>query len=124
MSDENDTDNSTSSFAVVVTPVLDNEKHWTGSITVHMEEDDYGELSDEELAQVRSVCGMMASTLTLMEEDANFNEMIQDYFLANFKSFVEDVIVGEYEEKKPNHTRSEDGKVITLDFSSKTYGEA
>ena len=113
-----------SSFAIVVTPTLDNNRKWTGTVTVHMEEDDFGELTDEELMQVRNVCGMMASSLTLMEEDPNFNEFIQEYFLKNFKSFIEDFIVSHEEEKVPNLTRSNDGKVITLDFSSKTHGEA
>lgn len=122
MSDEETQEQS--SFAVVVTPTLDAKRKWTGTVTVHMEEDDFGELSDEELMQIRNVCGMMASSLTLMEEDPEFNEYIQEYFLKNFRSFVEDFIEGTLEEQKPTMTRSKDGKVITLDFSSKTYGEA
>jgi len=123
MSDEETQDQS--SFAIVITPTLDKKRKWTGSVTVHMEEDDFGELSDEELMQIRNVCGMMASSLTLMEEDPEFNEYIQEYFLKNFRSFVEDFIEGTLEEpKQPSMTRSKDGKVITLDFSSKTYGEA
>jgi hypothetical protein len=123
MSDEETQDQS--SFAIVITPTLDKKRKWTGSVTVHMEEDDFGELSDEELMQIRNVCGMMASSLTLMEEDPEFNEYIQEYFLKNFRSFVEDFIEGTLEEpQQPSMTRSKDGKVITLDFSSKTYGEA
>jgi hypothetical protein len=117
-----------SSFAVVVTPVFSADKEWTGAVSVHMEEDDLHDLTDDELMQVRSVCGMMAATLTLMEEDEVFNEKIQEYFLANYKSFIEDAFVGEIEmeegETRPKLTRSKDGKVITLDFSSKTYGNA
>jgi len=123
MSDEETQDQS--SFAIVITPTLDKKRKWTGSVTVHMEEDDFGELSDEELMQIRNVCGMMASSLTLMEEDPEFNEYIQEYFLKNFRSFVEDFIEGTLEEpQQPSMTRSKDGKVVTLDFSSKTYGEA
>jgi len=117
-----------SSFAVVVTPLFDPKTdRWNGRISVHMEEDDLHDLDDDELMHIRTVCGMMAATLTLMEEDEEFNTRIQDYFMKNFRSFIEDNVEGvleEDEEKKPNLTRSEDGKVITLDFSSKTYGEA
>jgi hypothetical protein len=117
-----------STFAVVVSPVFDDHKRWTGRITVHMEEDDMHDLDDDEIMQVRTVCGMMAATLTLMEEDTDFSERLQEYFMANFRSFIEDtvegVLVDDEEDERPNMTRSEDGKVITLDFSSKTYGEA
>jgi hypothetical protein len=117
-----------SSFAVVVTPLFDKNNRWNGRIAVHMEEDDLHDLDDDELMHLRTVCGMMAATLTLMEEDEVFNEKIQDYFMKNYRSFIEDTIEGTLEDEedsdKPNMTRSADGKVITLDFSSKTYGEA
>lgn len=127
MSDENETPDQ-SSFAVVLVPSFGKNGRWDGRVAVHMEEDDLHDLDDDELMQMRTVCGMMAASLTLMEEDPEFNEYMQEYFLENFRSFIEDTVEGvleiEGEEKKPNLTRSEDGKVITLDFSSKTYGEA
>jgi len=126
MSDDNELPDHTS-FAVVLTPSFGSNGRWDGRVEVHMEEDDLHDLDDEELLQMRTVCGMMAASLTWMEENQEFNEFMQDYFLKHYRSFIEDTVEGVLEldeERKPNLTRSEDGKVITLDFSSKTYGEA
>jgi predicted nuclease of restriction endonuclease-like RecB superfamily len=111
-----------SSFAVVVEPTFENDK-WTGNVNVSVEEDIQKDLAQEEVDQIRSLCGMIASCLPLMEEDDEFMSYVKEYFTKNYTQLLEE-IQEDGEEKTPSFTRSEDGKVITLDFATKTFGSA
>ena len=113
-------DNTHSSFAVAVEPEFDSDGKWTGTISAHIEEEVKGDLSDEELIQIRSVCGMMASTLILMENDEEFLEFIKDFFISTNEEMISDMLSSI--EDKPNFTK--DGNVITLNFDTKTHGSA
>lgn len=113
-------DNTHSSFAVAVEPEFDSDGKWTGVISTHIEEEVKGDLSDEELIQIRSVCGMMASTLILMENDEEFLEFIKDFFISTNEEMISDMLSSI--EDKPNFTK--DGNVITLNFDTKTHGSA
>jgi len=113
-------DNTHSSFAVAVEPEFDSNGKWTGVISAHIEEEVKGDLSDEELIQIRSVCGMMASTLILMENDEEFLEFIKDFFISTNEEMISDMLSSI--EDKPNFTK--DGNVITLNFDTKTHGSA
>jgi|DEB0MinimDraft_10_1074344.scaffolds.fasta_scaffold26230_3 ABC-type transporter MlaC component len=112
----------TSSFAIVLTPEFDENGDWNSSVTAHMEEEVFDDLDTEELTRIRSVCGMVASTLTLMEQDEEFMEYVRDYFVENYSRMIEQFI--EDDEQVPSFTRSEDGKVIQLNFNTKTHGSA
>lgn len=121
MSDQQD-DNKASSFAIVLTPEFGEDSKWAGTVTAHMEEEVFDDLEDEEVNHIRTVCGMMASTLTLMEHDEDFMAYVRDYFIDNYTALVEQFI--EEDEKVPSFTRSADGKVIQLTFNTKTHGSA
>tara|TARA_E500000318_G_C3555548_1_gene210919 strand:+ start:1592 stop:1948 length:357 start_codon:yes stop_codon:yes gene_type:complete len=109
-----------SSFAIVVEPQFENGK-WDGSVTAHMEEELNDDLGEDEIMQIRSVCGMMASTLTLMEADQEFYQYVSDYFFSNYRRMIEEYVE---ETNATTFTRSDDGKVITLHMNTKTHGEA
>jgi len=113
-----------SSFAVAIEPEFNEEGKWTGAVHASLEETLNDDLNIDELTQIRTVCGMMASTLTLMEADPEFLDYIREYFVENFAEMVEDFIedIEESEGGKPNFTK--DGNVITLDFNTKTFGSA
>jgi hypothetical protein len=113
-------DKTHSSFAVAVEPEFDDEGKWTGSISAHIEEDVKDDLSDEELLQIRSVCGMMASTLLLMENDEDFLDYVKGFFFSNNEDMINEML-GDIEDK-PNFTK--EGNVITLNFDTKTHGSA
>lgn len=110
----------TSTFAVVVTPEFKNGE-WTGVVVCHMEEEVKDDLGTEDVVKIRSVCGMMASCIVLMEKDPDFYEYVSNFFLANFENAIEEMIE---DLEEPKFTRSEDGKVITLHTNTKTYGNA
>lgn len=112
-----------SSFAVAITPEFNGNGEWTGSVTTHLEEDVRNDLTDEQLLQIRSVCGMLASCLPLMEQDSEFLDYVKDFFHANYEELVEEMLSA-IEDDTPSFTRSSDGKVITLDFNTKTQGSA
>ena len=109
------------SFAVVVTPEFDDKGEWNGVIGCHLEEEVNHNLTDDQLTQIRSVCGMMATTLTLMEQDEDFLEYVKEAFLALNHEMV-DQFLDAIEDDKPNFTK--EGNVITLDFNTKTHGSA
>jgi hypothetical protein len=123
MSDDTEK-NTNSSFAVALVPEFNEDGSWSGAVMAHIEEDVKDDLKDEELTQIRSVCGMLASCLPLLEQDPEFCEYVQDFFLQNYKEMISEYIEDTGEDNAPAFTRSEDGKVITLDFSTKTYGSA
>jgi len=113
-----DTEQKTSSFAVVLTPEFSNGS-WNGSVTAHIEEEILDDLGEIEISQIRNACGMMASSIMLMELDEEFRDYVRNFFVDNFESFIEDI-----QNDMPSFTRSEDGKVITLHMNTKTHGSA
>lgn len=113
-----------SSFAVAITPEFKEDGTWDGSVNAVIEEDVQNDLDAEELTQIRSVCGMLAACLPLMEEDVDFLNHIKDFFYSNYQQLVDDIYAEEDEATKPNFTKSKDGNVITLDFNTKTHGSA
>ena len=121
MSDDK-TETISSSFAIVIEPEFEEGK-WSGSVACHVEEDVREDLEQESVEQIRSVVGMMASTLTLMEDDAEFLEHVKAYFLANYQHLISEFIESKVEDK-PSFVRSKEGNVITLDFNTKTHGNA
>lgn len=118
MSDEKEVKRS--SFAVALEPEFGPDGKWLGIISAHIEESIEDDLNEEEVTQIRSVCGMMATTLTLMEEDPDFLDYVKGFFIAHqtemFENFLTEL------EEKPNFTK--DGNVITLNFDTKTHGNA
>jgi len=120
MSEETETKET--SFAIVISPEFDEEGKWTGVVGCHMEEEISHNLNEDELTQLRSVCGMMATTLTIMESDEDFLAYVKDAFIALNGELIEGFLESIEEDEKPNFTK--DGNVFTLDFSSKTHGNA
>ena len=120
MTDTKDTEHS--SFAVAIEPEFNEEGKWTGAVHASLEESVKDDLDIDELTQIRSACGMMASTLTLMETDPDFLDYVREYFVNNFENMIEYILDDEEEEKKPVFTK--EGNVIKLNFNTKTYGNA
>jgi len=113
-----------STFAVAVEPEFDENNKWTGVVSAHIEEEVQDDLSDEELVQVRGVLGMLASCLELMERDEDFLNHVRTFFMESHQEMIEGFLEEFEEAQKPAFTRSEDGKVISLNFNTKTYGSA
>lgn len=113
-----------SSFAVAIEPEFDEENNWTGVVSASIEEELEGDLEDDQVEQIRHVTGMLATCLQIMESDKEFLEYVKNYYAVHnaelFLEFMEDL----EEEEHPKFTRSQDGKVITLNFDTKTYGNA
>lgn len=118
-------ENKVSSFAVALQPEFDEDSNWTGSVSASLEEELAGDLDDDAVTQIRHVTGMLATCLQIMETDTEFLEYVKNYYAANnaelFMEFLDEL---EEEEEQPKFTRSKDGKVITLHFDTKTYGNA
>ena len=109
-----------SSFAVALAPEFNDSNEWTGEVTTYIEEEIRDDLTEEQVSQIRSVCGLLATCLGLMEEDPDFLE----YVKANFSLRHEEMFSELMEETtdKPNFTK--DGNVFTLNFNTKTHGSA
>ena len=117
----NDNEVTNSSFAVVISPEYDENNEWTGVVSAFLEEDVQKDLKEDEVAQLRMVTTLLASCLPLMEADTEFLDYIKEFYYNNFEEKLEEL---ESLKDKPVFTRSEDGKVITLDFDTKTHGSA
>ena len=115
-----------SSFAVVLEPEFDEANNWTGAVSAIMEEDLTGDLDDDAVDQIRHASGMLAICLQIMESDKEFLEFVKNYYAVhNAELFLElSEELEEEEDQPPKFTRSKDGKVITLNFDTKTYGNA
>jgi len=111
-----------SSFAVVLEPEFDEKGEWSGSVSAIIEEDFQNDLSEEDVMKIRSICGMIASCLPLMEEDEDFLDYVRSYFINNYTQLLD--AISEQADQVPSFTRSEDGKVIQLSFATKTHGSA
>lgn len=109
-----------SSFAVALSPEFNEDNEWTGEVTAFIEEEIGDDLNEEEVAQIRSVCNLLASCLGLMEEDRDFLQYIKAYFISNCEEMLSELV--EDMEDKPNFTK--DGNVFTLNFNTKTHGSA
>ena len=115
------TDTKETSFAVVITPDFDENSKFLDTMGVHIEEEINHALTEEQKFNLRTVCGMLMTCIHLIETDKDFSEHVQNVFAELFVDSM-DSILGT--EPAPTFTRSEDGKVITLDFDTKTHGSA
>lgn len=114
-----------SSFAVALEPDFDEDNNWTGTVSASIEEELMGDLDDDSIEQIRHVSGMLATCLQLMESDPEFLEYVKNFYAAhNAELFLQFIDELEEDEEQPKFTRSKDGKVITLHFDTKTYGNA
>lgn len=111
-----------SSFAVAITPEFKDDGTWDGSVSAHIEEDVHTDLTSEEITQIRTVCGMLAACLPLMEQDEDFLEYVKGYFFEQYQTLIDAIEAEDEENNKPNFTK--DGNVFKLDFSTKTHGSA
>lgn len=115
-----------SSFAVALKPDFDEDDNWTGTVSASIEEELMGDLDDDSIEQIRHVSGMLATCLQIMEQDTEFLEYVKNYYAVHnaelFIEFMNDL--EEDDDEQPKFTRSKDGKVITLHFDTKTYGNA
>tara|TARA_R100000773_G_scaffold21550_1_gene19116 strand:- start:12344 stop:12694 length:351 start_codon:yes stop_codon:yes gene_type:complete len=114
-------ENAQTSFAVVITPDFDEEGRFEDTMGVHIEEEINHNLTDEQKFNMRTVCGMLMTCIHLIETDQDFSEHIQTTFASMFADNIDEILG---KEKVPSFTRSADGKVITLEFGTKTHGSA
>lgn len=115
------TDSKQTSFAVVITPDFDENDNFLDTMGVHIEEEIGHELTDDQKFNLRTVCGMLMTCIHLIETDAEFSQHVQNVFAELFVDSMDEILGTE---PIPSFTRSEDGKVITLDFDTKTHGSA
>lgn len=114
-----------SSFAVALHPEFDENGKWTGIVSANLEEDIKDKFTDNEVTQLRSVTGMLACCLQLFEMDEDFLDYVRNYFVSTQDEMIQEMLDAlDEDEETPKFTRSEDGKVITLNFDTKTYGSA
>lgn len=118
-----ESEKNSSSFAIALEPEFDKDNNWTGGVTAYIEESIEDDLTEEQVQQIRAVCGLVSACLPLMEQDEDFLEYVKSFFFGPYEDLVNSM-EEEESEGKPNFTKSKDGKVITLDFSTKTYGNA
>ena len=111
-------DKKVSEFAIVLTPEFEQDGSWNGSVQCHMEEELQQDLSAEDTDKVRSVLGLLATCLQIMEEEENFLDYVQEQFLLRNP----DILSQFAEDETPNFTK--EGNVVHLNFSTKTYGSA
>ena len=109
-----------STFAVAIEPVFDEDNKWTGVVSGHIEEQLADDLCESELTQLRMVCGMLATCLQLLEAEEEFLEYVQDTFFSMNKEVLDELL--DLEERTPNYTK--EGNVLTLNFNTKTHGNA
>ena len=120
MSEENE--NKETSFAVVVIPEFDDSGKWNGNVGCHIEESINNDLSEDEISQIRSVCGMLATSLVLMEGDEDFLDYVKEAFVAMNEEYAQAFLDAIEDDDAVNYTK--EGNVFKLDFSSKTHGSA
>lgn len=112
-----------SSFAVTLDPEFKEDGKWDGSVVAGIEESVESDLTDDEVMQIRTVAGLLASCLQIMEEDEEFLDYVKEYFFTRNKALVDELeSLAEESDSAPNFTK--DGNVISLDFSTKTHGSA
>lgn len=111
-----------SSFAVALEPEFNEENEWTGCVTATVEEEVYDDLSEDDAMKIRHMCALLASCMPLMEEDEDFLTYVKAYFTDKYQYLLDELIDDTPE--TPTFTRSKDGKVIQLNFNTKTHGSA
>ena len=115
------TNSKQTSFAVVITPDFDENEKFLDTMGVHIEEEINHDLTEDQKFNMRTVCGMLMTCIHLIETDTEFSEHIQNTFASMFADSIDEILG---KEPVPSFTRSEDGKVITLQFDTKTHGSA
>ena len=108
-------------FLIRVRPFRDSMGKWTGDIDLSIVTLPDNDLDDEDYSQLVHMCTMVASTIPLMETDEALRNMIHEYVEQTLDMDYEDVV--EEDENKELVLETE-GNVLTIDFSSRTKGNA
>ena len=105
-------------FVIRVRPFTDDEGEWNGQIDLALVTQPANDLSDDDYTSLMHFCKMMASTVPIMEVNEDIRELVHEYVLETFDKDYEPVL-----ENKPAII-GQDGNVISIDFNTKTEGEA
>lgn len=106
-------------FVIRVRPFTDDSGEWNGQIDLALVTQPANELSDDDYTSLMHFCKMMASSVPVMEINEDIRDIIHQYVMEAFDNDYEVVL----EEDKPKII-GEDGNVISIDFNTKTEGEA
>jgi hypothetical protein len=100
---------SDNSFAIILTPALNENNQWTGEVTVAISHSRDNDMSKRDKGELELLCEYMAASLAAMEENSSIRELLESY--------IGDSIV-----------RTEDSNVdaaqLMLNLMTKTEGSA
>ena len=103
-------------FYIQITPNLDKDKNWLGTIEVNIVTSNSNPIDDDGYNQIFHLCQMIASVVPYMEDNPGVIPELEKYMEIENKS------------DKSNKAKLEivgkDGNVINLNFNSKTNGRA
>jgi len=105
-------------FVIRVRPYRDADGTWNGELDLSIITQANNDLDDEDYYQVMHFCKMMASTVPIMEDNAEIRDLVHNYVIEHIDK--------EYEvelEHKPEVVEQE-GNVVKIDFGTKTKGSA
>lgn len=105
-------------FMIRVSPQINDEGYWDGSIELAVVTQPGNDLDDEDYFSMLHMCKMMAATIPIMEVNEDLRDLVHNY--------VEETIDKQYEvelEEKPKVVKQEDN-VLTIDFNTSTKGSA
>lgn len=70
---------SDNSFAIILTPALNENKQWTGEVAVVISYSRDNAMSKKDKGELELLCEYMAASLPAMEEDSNIRELLESY---------------------------------------------
>jgi hypothetical protein len=106
-------------FIVKVTPHLDKNKNWSGEIYVSIMSSTDNELNDKDFNDLMFLSQMIASSIPLMENDEYYREVLADY--VNEYIYERDL---ETIDDNEEMSYDKDGNIISINFNTKTRGNA
>ncbi len=111
-------------FIIKIRPYTDSDGSWSGDIDMAIMTMPGNKLEDEDYFQVMHLCKMIASTVSIMEDNEDIRNLVHDYVENTLDTMYNVELEEDEQPKQKAKAVNIEGNVITMSFGTDTKGSA
>ncbi len=111
-------------FIIKIRPYTDSDGSWSGDIDMAIMTMPGNKMEDEDYFQVMHLCKMIASTVSIMEDNEDIRNLVHDYVENTLDTMYNVELEEDEQPKQKAKAVNIEGNVITMSFGTDTKGSA
>ena len=111
-------------FIIKIRPYTDSDGSWSGDIDMAIMTMPGNKLEDDDYFQVMHLCKMIASTVSIMEDNEDIRNLVHDYVENTLDTMYNVELEEDEQPKQKAKAINIEGNVITMSFGTDTKGSA